>query len=116
MTASETWARLAPDEISACPLCGREHTNASIAIELRDFEFGTRMAESKMRAAEREEHERIVNARTRRNQEKAEELRAKAIRRYRAGELVKNIAVDLGRTERWVYRAVPADLKRRRKT
>lgn len=62
----------------------------------------------------RAEHDRVVNARTRKRQEVAADKRADAIRRYQAGELVKTIAMDLRRSERWVYEVIPADMKRRR--
>lgn len=62
----------------------------------------------------REEHDRVVNARTRKRQSTAADKRAEAIRRYLAGDLVKNIAKDLRRSERWVYETIPEDMKRRR--
>ena len=62
----------------------------------------------------RAEHERVVNARTRKRQDGAAEKRAEAIRRYADGDLVKVIAADLRRSERWVYDTIPKDMKRRR--
>lgn len=61
------------------------------------------------------ELDRIVNARTRKRQETSAEKTAEAIRRYEKGDLVKNIAKDLERGERWVYGVVPEKMKKRRK-
>ena len=60
------------------------------------------------------EHERVVNARTRKRQQTAAEKKAEAIRRYQANDLVKNIAADLQRSQRWVYEVIPKEMKRRR--
>jgi hypothetical protein len=60
------------------------------------------------------ERERVFNARTRKRQETAADKRAEAIRRYQAGEPVKTIALDLRRSERWVYGVIPENMKRRR--
>ena len=61
----------------------------------------------------RDELDRIKNGLTRKRQLEAAALAAEAIRRYEAGELVKNIAKDLGRKPRWVWQVVPDEMKTR---
>jgi DNA-binding NarL/FixJ family response regulator len=105
-----------------CPLCGPRHTALLHEVKARDLAFRIRMAQAKMRAAERERHEataakldQIVNARTRKRHEIAVAKRTEAIQRYAAGDTVKNIAADLRRSERWVYEVIPENMKQRRK-
>jgi len=61
-----------------------------------------------------DELDRITNARTRRNVERAAELRGRAVELRKAGEKIAVIANILHRSDRWVYGSLPEDMKPRR--
>jgi hypothetical protein len=61
-----------------------------------------------------DELERVFNARTRANVERATRLREQAVQLRESGEKIESIARALHRTDRWVYAALPEHLKRRR--
>lgn len=95
-----------------CPRCGEmlwesvAVVPAKVSRAITDLARRATVAEAKV--------DRMANARTRKRQQTSEEKKADAIRRYQAGELVKNIAEDLRRSERWVYETIPENMKRRR--